>query len=117
MSELSSPPVDRPTLRALDLFIGRINARYRTTGVILFGSRARGDHRADSDADVAVLLSGPPERFLPTKLAMADLAFEIMLETGIRIEPLPVWESEWSEPSAYSNPRLLENIAREGRRL
>ena len=81
---------------------------------LVFGSRARKTHRLDSDADVAVLLRGHSGAFLKTKLAMADLAFDVMLETGVRIQPLPVWENEWSHPETYSNPSLLANIAREG---
>jgi hypothetical protein len=52
-----------------------------------------------------------------TKLAMADEAFDVLLETGVRIQPLPIWEDEWAHPDRYSNPRLLKNIAREGLRL
>ena len=48
---------------------------------------------------------------------MADLAYDVLLETGIRIQPLPIWEEEWEHPEAYSNPRLLHNIAREGMQL
>ena len=48
---------------------------------------------------------------------MADLAYDVLLETGIRIQPLPIWEEEWEHPEAYSNPHLLPNIAREGIRL
>ena len=36
---------------------------------------------------------------------MADVAFDVLLETGIRIQPLPVWEDEWEHPESYSNPR------------
>ena len=43
----------------------------------------------------------------------ADIAFEVLLETGIRVQPLPVWEDEWQHPENYSNPRLLANIAKE----
>lgn len=81
---------------------------------MLFGSRTRGDYGGDSDADVAVLPSGDHQRLLPTKLAMADEAFDILLETGIRIQPLPIWEDEWADPDHYSNPQLLKSIAREG---
>ncbi len=95
----------------------RIAGQYEMAGAILFGSRTRGTHRPDSDADVAVLLRGEHQRFLPTKLAMADVAFDVLLETGIRIQPLPVWEDEWEHPESYSNPRLLANIANEGVRL
>lgn len=53
------------------------------------------NHRAASDADVAVLLSGQPGKFIETKFAMDDLAYEVLLKTGIRIQPLPIWQSEW----------------------
>ena len=81
---------------------------------ILFGSRARGDAHPESDADVAVLLTGEPAPFVATKLALDDVAYDVLLDTGIRIQPLPVWQSEWNNPGTYSNPQLLANIAREG---
>ena len=109
--------IDSDTERAIKLFMQRITTQYDTAGVILFGSRARQTHRADSDADVAVLLRGSHQRFLPTKLAMADVAFDVLLETGINISPLPVWLDEWEHPETYSNPNLLKTIANEGVRL
>jgi len=109
--------MDPDTERAVRQFIFRISRQYDMAGVILYGSRARRTHRPDSDADVAVLLRGPHERFVSTKLAMADMAFDVLLETGIRVQPLPVWEDEWEHPETYSNPALLQNIAREGIRL
>jgi antitoxin ChpS len=50
-------------------------------------------------------------------MIMADIAYEIMLKTGIRIEALPLWESEWEHPETFNNPGLIENIRREGIRL
>lgn len=110
--------LDPDTERAARLFLQRIAGQYNNlAGAILFGSRARQTHRLGSDADVAVLLRGARARFLPTKLAMADIAFEVLLETGVRVQPLPVWEDEWAHPENYSNPGLLANIAKEGVRL
>lgn len=109
--------IDSKTLVASRLFIERIADRYDFAGAFLFGSRARQIYRADSDADVAVLLRGAPGRFIGTKLDMDDIAYDVLLETGIRVQPLPIWEQEWAHPEAYSNPRLLQNIAREGVRL
>jgi len=106
--------LDADTERAAKLFIHRISRLYDMAGAIVFGSRARKTHRPDSDMDVAVLLQGPHQRFLPTKLAMADVAFDVLLETGINISPLPVWLDEWEHPETYSNPKLLKNIANEG---
>ena len=109
--------IDTATAKALRLFGERIKAQYEVLELILFGSRARGDYMHDSDADVAVLLRGAHQRLLPAKLAMADEAFDVLLETGIRIQALPIWEDQWTDPEHYSNPRLLQNIAREGLRL
>jgi predicted nucleotidyltransferase len=109
--------VDSETENAVRQFLALIAPRYDMAGAIVYGSRARGTHRPDSDADVAILLNGQHERFLTTKLAMADLAFDVLLDTGIKISPLPVWLDEWDQPDTYSNPSLLRNIACEGVRL
>jgi uncharacterized protein len=109
--------IDPDTVKAVKRFLALIAGQYDLAGTIIFGSRARGTHRPDSDADVAVLLSGEHQRFLTTKLAMADVAFDVLLETGINISPLPVWLDEWEHPENYSNPALLQHIASEGFRL
>ncbi len=103
--------IDPVTEQAARLFLERIAAQYDLAGALLFGSRARQTHRPDSDADLAVLLRGEQQRFLPIKLAMADVAFDVLLETGINISPLPVWLEEWEHPDRYPNPRLLKAIA------
>ena len=48
---------------------------------------------------------------------MADIAFDVMLETGVLVEAIPLWEDEWEHPERFSNPALIENIRREGVRL
>ena len=106
--------IDPVTAQALQRFLARVGQRYRTRGAVLYGSRARGDHRPDSDADVMVLLEGEHQRFVATKLAMTDLAYEVLLETGLYISALPVWTDEWEHPERWSNPALLRHIAREG---
>lgn len=106
--------IDSATEGAVRLFLSLIADRYDVVGAILYGSRARGTHRPDSDADLAVLLQGEHQRFLSTKLDMADFAFDVMLETNIRISPLPVWLDEWERPEDYSNPALLHIIKLEG---
>ncbi|MBN2885552.1 MAG: nucleotidyltransferase domain-containing protein [Chromatiaceae bacterium] len=102
------------TVPALRLFLRRLEGRYPISRAYLFGSRARGDFKPDSDADLAIVLDGQPGDFLATKLALADVAYDVLLETGIRIQPLPIWTDEWEHPESYSNPRLLMNIRREG---
>ncbi len=114
MHSLNEYPLDPDTLRAIRDFIHRLKGIYPVRKAVLFGSRARGEFRSDSDADVAVFLDGAPGRFAETKLALADIAYDVLLETGIRVQPIPVWETEWAHPETYPNPRLLQNIEREG---
>lgn len=109
--------IDPDTEQAVRRFLALLDARYDMAGALLYGSRARGSHRPDSDADVAVLLHGARQRVLPTALAMADVAYDVLFDTGINISPLPVWLDEWEHPDTYSNPALLQNIARDGIRL
>ena len=106
--------MDSATDLAINAFSKKVALRHVVAKLILFGSRARGDEHLHSDADVAVVLSEAHGDFMQTKLEMADIAFEVLLETGLLIQPLPIWEDEWSHPEAYSNPCLLENIQREG---
>jgi predicted nucleotidyltransferase len=119
--ETSAPYVnfraEPETIGAAREFVRRVSARYPVKTALLFGSRARGTHRAGSDVDVAVLLRGPRGNLMDTSLDMADIAFDVLLETNVYIQPLPIWEDEWEHPETHSNPRLLEIIRREGRPL
>jgi predicted nucleotidyltransferase len=103
--------VDPVTLNAVHAFMEVVTGRYDTKGAILFGSRARNTHRPDSDADVAVLLRGTRGKQFEVVLDLSGLAFDVLLETGILIQPLPIWEDEWNHPETFSNPQLLLNIA------
>ena len=56
--------------------------------IVLFGSRARGDAREDSDYDVAVFLRTMPNRW--DELGrLADLRVELIDETGVFFDLLP----------------------------
>ena len=95
-------------------FVRRLSAQYELTGAYLFGSRARGDAQPGSDTDIAILLRGHSGRRFDETVKMADIAYDVMLETGVRIEALPLWESEWENPETFNNPALIENIRHDG---
>ncbi|MGD0183804.1 MAG: nucleotidyltransferase domain-containing protein [Roseiarcus sp.] len=106
--------IDPKTERAIRDFLKRIAGRYPLAGARLYGSRARGDGDKYSDADLAVFLKGPRGDAMGAGIDMAGVAFDVLLETDILVSPLPIWEDEWAHPETTSNPRLLENIRREG---
>lgn len=106
--------LDPITAQAVQQFARRLKPWCGPIKVLVYGSRARGTHRPDSDADVAVILPGEPGRFMATMRAMSDIALDVMLDTGVNISPLPIWQGEWQRPDEYPNPRLLRAIAQDG---
>jgi predicted nucleotidyltransferase len=119
MSTLNSgaaprPKVDSETARAAQFFLRRLAERYPVREAILFGSRARHTHRPDSDADIAVVLDGAHGDRTATALDMAGIAFNVMMETGVMVEALPLWADDLECPGTFHNPRLLEHIRRDG---
>ena len=92
------PTIDVDTAHAARTFMRRVEGRYPVREALLFGSRARHTHRADSDADIAVILKGPrtvsPGDRKAAALDMAGIAFDVLLETGILVEA-PVGSGRW----------------------
>lgn len=88
----------------------KLRAHYgkRLEGALLFGSRARGDHRADSDYDIAVMLSDY-NYTMDEVLQLAELSWEIQKTSGsiVSFKPVPP-RSQW-RGTPFSN-----EIARDG---
>lgn len=82
MGKVDSPHPD-PVLAALRR---RLDTVYgdRLDSVVLFGSRARGDARPDSDYDVAVFLRGLDDPRLEAD-RLADIAWEIFRDFGTMV--------------------------------
>jgi uncharacterized protein len=108
--------VDPETERAVRQFIARIPLDLPLERVLLYGSRARGDHGPDSDADVAVILR---EGAADWKLLwmLTGLAYDVFVDTGIMIQPVPVSSLDWADPDRFPRPSFLRNVAREGIQL
>lgn len=100
--------------RAVATFLRAVRRRYDVAHAILFGSRARGDYRQDSDLDLAVVLNGERGDFIETKLDMAGLAFDALLQSGILVQPYPLWAGDLEHPERARNPALIEAIVRDG---
>ena len=111
------PVLDAETERAARVFMQRIEGKYPVIEGLVYGSRARGDHTPDSDTDLAVILKGERGDRYEVSGDMAGIAFDVMMETGVLVSPLPLWEEEFQQPEQFSNPALIANIKREGLRL
>ena len=70
----------------------------RVAKVVLFGSRARGDARDDSDWDIAVFLTGSFKA--EDQWALSDEAFELMAGSG---------DTSFIQPIAFRAEREMEH--------
>jgi len=90
-----------------------INAIDPKTDVILYGSRARGDERPDSDWDILILTDYSVD--LITERKFRDKLYDLELETG---EPLSIFiysKNDWQTKQRITP--FYENVTQEGVRI
>ena len=89
---------------------GSLRAIYgdRIERLVLFGSRARGDARVDSDYDVAVFLVNLTDRWREFH-RLADLRTGILAETGAFLEARPFRAGSYRDRTP-----LMHQIRRDG---
>ncbi len=76
--------------------------------MVLFGSRARGDARADSDYDVAVFLEDL-DNFGQEAGRIAEIETDILYDTGAVISAMPFRAGSYQERTG-----LMGELRREG---
>jgi uncharacterized protein len=99
----SSDPVLTRFRTALNVLYGE-----RIERVVLYGSRARGDARADSDYDIAVFLNNLTDRWAEVD-RIVPVVTDIIEETGAVIHARPYRAGSHQEGTA-----LMHELRREG---
>lgn len=91
--------VDDPVLTR---FRSALDAAYgdRLARVVLFGSRARGDHRPDSDYDVAVFLKDY-RSFGTESKRLAEIEVDVLYDMGALIGAMPLAEGADQERTSF----------------
>lgn len=117
LADILNPPTEEDVAGALRRFAADLSAHYgaRLCGVYLFGSRARGDHKPESDADVVVLLADGNWRSFGEKMDIAGIAADTIVETGVHVQGWPVSSAVWENPAAHTNPALVRNMQRDAK--
>ncbi len=95
----------------LNEFLERIApVRPQVKRIVLFGSRARGTHRPDSDYDLLLVVSRKDDALLDV---LYEAVMDVLLEHG-RLVSLKVFpEQEFSRLQALQTP-FMQHVNREG---
>ncbi len=92
-------PQDDPVLMRFRAAVAEIYGD-RLDRFVLYGSRARGDHRPDSDYDVAVFLRDMPER-TTAMTRLAEVETDILYDSGAVINALPFPAEAYRERTGF----------------
>jgi predicted nucleotidyltransferase len=79
----------------------------RIVRVVLYGSRARGDARPDSDWDIAVFLRDGPSS--DDRRILSDIGFDLMMEHGNHVQVIAIDAARSAEHSSF-----LRNVCEDG---
>jgi antitoxin ChpS len=108
--------MDAETRAALEDFKSRLQAQFgdKLKAVYLFGSRARGDHRPDSDADVAVILDHKIMDGGEFSKEIGYTAYDIFSEYGLYVQPWPLEQGALEHPENFWGERLSRTVLKDG---
>ena len=70
--------------KALDDYVAAVRQHYgkRLVDILIFGSRARGDARPDSDLDLAVILEDGDWKVWDERWFLSGLAYDALIDEG-----------------------------------
>jgi uncharacterized protein len=96
---MTEDPRDSPALKRFRVTVTEIYGD-RIERVVLYGSRARGDHKPDSDYDIAVFIKGPGS-FYDESGRLAAITTDILEDTGAVISATPFPAGAYRERTGF----------------
>jgi uncharacterized protein len=107
---MADNPSEDPILSRFRLALGKVYGE-RLERVVLYGSRARGDHQPDSDYDIAVFIKDPGSLGEEIR-RLAGVETDILWDTGAVINALPFPAGAYRERTGF-----MHELRRDGRDL
>jgi len=95
---MARQPPDDPILKRFRAALDEVYGN-RLERVVLYGSRARGDARGQSDYDIAVFVKDPAS-FWEESGRLAEIETDILYDTGALINALPFPAGAYRERTA-----------------
>jgi uncharacterized protein len=108
LTEIQLAPNDRA---AIERAAAILREKFPVERLILFGSKARGEDRSDSDIDLLVLTREELDR--RQKSAVVYALFDLEMELGVMLSPVIIEAEEWEHGVSQALP-LRKEVDRDG---
>lgn len=96
---MAEEPQNEPVLKRFCAAVGEVYGD-RIERVVLYGSRARGDHKPDSDYNIAVFIKDPGS-FYDESGRLAAITTDILTDTGAVISATPFPAGAYRERTGF----------------
>lgn len=113
--------VDLYTREAVDAYVAALLEALQVVdappleALLLYGSRARGDHTDESDADFAIVLKGRDVgRSRQILWNLGEQTYFAEADYDFLVSPRVFWSEVLSSPASSSNPRFYRNLLSDG---
>jgi predicted nucleotidyltransferase len=111
MKALDKKWLEKREEEAIEEAARSVKSQFPVEEIILFGSKARGDHDAFSDIDLLLVTSNPLH--WKDEKAIVDALFDIGMEFDVIFSPLFVSKTEWNS-GLFTQFPIYEEIIRDG---
>ena len=113
--------LDSLTQEAVQLFFSHLDTTSLPpmSRAILYGSRARGDHRDGSDADIVLVFAGARPDYdsvgeVCNAMAEAQYQANDALQFRTEVTSFAYWQDMFDEPDKQHNPDFFRNVLADG---
>ncbi len=111
MNDLSAVPVE-----AVNAFLKSLEDADipEISRVLIYGSRARGDHHEESDLDIAIVFRGkPPAKRQTIRDEIRRKSIEARFTFGFVVSPQALWEDSLAHPERMPNAGFYRDVNRD----
>lgn len=110
------PNIPKNIDNAIQNFVKEVNKLLgkRVKKIVLYGSYARGDYRADSDIDIMILTDLTDDEIVNYRSQISDIAFEIEWDNDFNIMVSPIIKNIKKYNQRISVVPFYMNVKKEG---
>ena len=107
---MNNPATSDAGDQAVKRFLELIAKRFNVESTIIYKPDGFVVHKTI----IAVILQGRRKSVMSCAAIMANMAYDVFVETGVELSTIPAWHGEWDRLDAYEEPLSLRKMVSHG---